>query len=426
MGGCRSFPRLPIHNSMTFKTWLESTEEQYSNEMTERLCSWIKLHGRKPKAGPAPILAGSPTAGTRVSYNLDLEENRLGEFLKEKISSGRAYPSDLAILQRHGMEGLFETGKEDRRATSLKNVKKLADYYKKNGHYPKSNDPHPEVRFLAGFLRYKREVRKGRKGKIYDGEMELGISLGLPEDWLDYDERANQARQNELNIRRLADYYKKNGHYPKETDPDPEARYLFRWLGFKRATRKTKAVGKTYDGEMELGISLGLPDDWLDHDLQSKQIEQNELNIRRLAEFYKKNGRYPKKTDADSEARFLANWLRRRRGVIRGVRSRPYYDDEKELGISLGLPDDWLDYNLQSEQEEQNELNIRRLAEFYKKNGRYPQGRDSDHETRLLANWLQSRRRARKGTRGRTYDGEKELGISLGLPEDWLDPQGNK
>lgn len=59
---------------MTFKTWLESTEEQYSNEMTERLCSWIKLHGRKPKAGPAPILAGSPTAGTRVSYNVDLEE----------------------------------------------------------------------------------------------------------------------------------------------------------------------------------------------------------------------------------------------------------------------------------------------------------------------------------------------------------------
>jgi hypothetical protein len=177
---------------------------------------------------------------------------------------------------------------------------------------------------------------------------------------------------------------------------------------------------------MELGISLGLPDDWLDYDLQSKQAEQNELNILKLAEFYKKNGRYPQGRDPDPEARLLANWLVSRRRVKRGARRGSHYDGEMELGISLGLPDDWLNFSAEELNLSKVKLNLQKLAEFYKKNGRYPSKESPNPEAKSLARWLDSRRTARKGDRGRLYEGEKELGISLGLPEDWLDNQKSK
>ena len=325
---------------MNFRLWLESTEERYSNEMTERLCSWIKLHGMKPKARPPAILAGSPTAGTRVSYNLDLEEAQLGEFLEEKIKSGRAYPSDLAILERHGMEGLFETRKENRRTIVFKNIEKLAEYYEKNGSYPTNRSADPELRYLGMWLVARRRTRKGiGRGRIYDGENEFGISLGLPQDWLDQDTHAKRVEQNELNLLKLAEYYKKNGHYPKRANPDPEVRILNRWL---EARRDAAAKGKAYEGEKELGISLGLPKDWLDHGAQTDQAKKNELNLLKLAEYYKKNGDYPKQNDLDPEVKYLANWLQARRQARKGAGGRAY-DGERELGISLGLPEDWLD-----------------------------------------------------------------------------------
>lgn len=325
---------------MNFRLWLESTEERYSNEMTERLCSWIKLHGRKPKAESPAILAGSPTAGTRVSYNLDLEEVRLGEFLREKLKSGRAYPSDLAILERHGMEGLFEARKENRRAIVFKNIEKLAEYYKKNGNYPTNRSVHPESRYLGGWLTRRRMTRKGiGRGRIYDGENEFGISLGLPKDWLDQDTQAKQVEQIELNLLKLAEYYKKNGRYPKIDDSDPEVKSLANWLQSRRQAARGSKERRTYKGEKELGISLGLPKNWLDRDAQRDQ--DNELNLLKLAEYYKKNGRYPKRSDPDPEVSSLGGWLQSRRRARKGIGKAR--DGERELGISLGLPEDWLD-----------------------------------------------------------------------------------
>ena len=252
---------------MNFKPWLESTEEQYSNEMTEKLCSWIKLHGRKPRTEPAPILSGSTTAGSRVSYNMDLEETKLGNFLKDKISSGQIYPSDQAILQKHQMEGLFETLKEDKRTArgrvkNFKSIEKLAEYYRRTGRYPQKKDSDPESKSLLNWLGYRRCVRRGTTiGRPhYEGEKEFGIELGLPEDWLDRDQ--NQER-NRTNIEMLAEFYKKNGRYPGRADP--QLVYLSCWLSSKRMARKGRSRVKIYDGDREFGIELGLPEDWLDY-----------------------------------------------------------------------------------------------------------------------------------------------------------------
>ena len=255
---------------MKFKPWLESTEEQYSNEMTGKLCSWIKTHGRKPKTGPAPILSGSPTAGTRVSYNIDLEETQLGEFLKDKISSGQIYPSDQAILQKHQMEGLFETRKEDKRTArgrvkNFKSIEKLAEYYRRTGRYPQKKDSDPESKSLLNWLVYRRSVRRGTTtGRPhYEGEKEFGIELGLPEDWLDPDHNQEDEKRNRKNIEKLAEFYKKNGRYPGRSTPQLVS--LNNWLQHKR--RATRGLGtlRVYDGDREFGIELGLPEDWLDY-----------------------------------------------------------------------------------------------------------------------------------------------------------------
>ena len=345
---------------MNFKTWLESTEERYSNEMTERLCSWIKLHGRKPRTGSGPILSGSPTAGSRVSYNVDLEENRLGEFLKEKIRSGQTYPSDLAILQRHGMEELFEkrrpdsrwASEEEKRTIVFNNIEKLAEYYKKNGRYPTIGSTDPELVYLGRWLVFRRRTWKGiGKGRIYDGENEFGINLGLPKDWLDQDIQAKQVEQIELNLLKLAEYYKKNGRYPKIDDPDPEVKSLGFWLQSRRQVARGAKARRAYEGEKELGISLGLPKNWLDRDAQRDQ--NNELSLLKLAEYYKKNGHYPKRSDPDPEVSYLGGWLQSRRKARRGAKGK-VRDDEKEIGISLGLPEDWLDYQGSARRREGN------------------------------------------------------------------------
>ena len=74
-----------------------------------------------------------------------------------------------------------------------------------------------------------------------------------------------------MKVRKLAEYYKEKG-YPKRTDPDPEVRKLNIWLKSKRYSPKITI----YEGEKELGISLGLPEDWLG--LIPKTFNPNEKN----------------------------------------------------------------------------------------------------------------------------------------------------
>lgn len=270
----------------SFKVWLESTEEQHSSEMTEKLCAWIKANRRKPRAGTGPILSGSPIAGPMLSYDIDLEENQLGNFLKEKIKSRRIFPSDILILRKHQMEGLFdkkttdaEQYKEILRDRAFEKIRKLAEFYKKNGRLPGNADRKvPESLALVSFLSakrqaYKRPQRNKTDHAKHEGEKEYGISLGLPDNWLEVEKSRDfdtRRKLNDLNIQKVAEYYRKNGRYPHLYSKDPEVRKMGAWLGDKRASYRAHKNGKKhrtsrYEGEKELGISLGLPEDWLRH-----------------------------------------------------------------------------------------------------------------------------------------------------------------
>ena len=106
--------------------------------------------------------------------------------------------------------------------------------------------------------------------------------------------------------------------------------------------RKGKSRVKIYDGDREFGIELGLPEDWLDRDHNQEDEKRNRKNIEKLAEFYKKNGRYPGRSTPQLVS--LNNWLQHKRRATRGLGTLRVYDGDREFGIELGLPEDWLDY----------------------------------------------------------------------------------
>ena len=448
-------------------------EEEKSNQLTQKLCDWTKTHNRLPQNQGNPMLGGSTSpTDTRIGYNIDIDELKLFNHLND-LKKGEGFPSDIEILKKYNLENVIEKEKilspEER---SKENIIKLAEFYKKNGRYPLRNHKknnsenklsvwlyrkrtntlktYPNEKELGISLglpedwldlfpreenskeniykfaefykkneRYPCKIKNnpeelklyywlyGKRTdtlKTYPNEKELGISLGLPEDWLGVVEILSPEERSKENIYKLAEFYQKNGRYPCYIKNNPEEYKLSHWLYQKRSGRF-----KTYPNEKELGISLGLPEDWLGVVEILSPEERSKENIIKLAEFYQKNGRYPKYNKNNLEEDKLSHWLYQKRSRIYMV-----YPNEKELGISLGLPHDWLDVIFLLEK---NKENIRKLAEFYKNNGRYPLRKKNNLEEDKLSQWLYQKRSGKN----MVYPNEKELGISLGLPEDWLD-----
>jgi len=334
---------------MNFKLWLESNEEEYSNQLTNELCKFIKDNDRLPLAQNTPILGGHTSpAATRIGYNVEITELKLFQHLQE-LKDHIKFNSDKEILKSHDLENIIEKpmSKEE---ISRQNVRDLAKFYKdNNGIYPSRRSHIPEERRLGNWLHIKRSSKKGYgHGKIYPGEEEYGISLGLPTNWLDSQTDVVEERNKKIseeNVRKLAEFYKKNIRYPS----DEEEKELASWLRQKRSSKKGYGHNKIYPGEEEYGISLGLPTNWLDSQadvVEERNKKISEENVRKLAKFYEDHERkYPSKRSHIPEEKELAIWLITKRQAKRGstlVRTRILYPGEEELGISLGLPTNWL------------------------------------------------------------------------------------
>ena len=154
--------------------------------------------------------------------------------------------------------------------------------------------------------------------------------------------------------------------------------------------------------------------------------EKNNQKIQEIAAFYRDNGKYPSTTTTIESERQLGIWLIKKRQAYMGRGSgTAKHEGEGEYGISLGLPNDWLE--LQSTEEklqERNNQKIRQLAVFYRDNGEYPSNVSTIESEKQLGSWLGSKRQAYQGRSAvAKYEGEEQYGISLGLPNDWLKPQ---
>ena len=323
---------------MNFKLWLESTEEEYSNQLTNELCKFIKDNNRLPLAQNTPILGGHTSpAATRIGYNVEITELKLFQHLQE-LKDHIRFNSDKKILKAHDLENIVDKpmSKEE---ISKENLKKLADFYKANNRYPHYNVP--EEKKLRNWLISKRQAKSGTGNTIlYPDEEQEGIELGLPENWLDQQFK----KTSEENLKKLADLYKANNRYP--SFDIPEEKKLYHWWHKKRMAKKGMGDFALYPGEEELGISLGLPTDWLGSQtdyIKRRNRKVREENLKKLADFYKANNRYP--SHNIPEEKKLRNWLFNKRTAKSGKGTSILYPDEEQKGIELGLPTDWLEFD---------------------------------------------------------------------------------
>jgi len=331
---------------MNFKLWLESTEEEYSNQLTNELCKFIKDNNRLPIAQNTPILGGhtSPT-GTRLGYNIEITELKLFQHLSE-LKNHIRFNSDEEILKANDLENIIQTTRNlSREERSEENLRKVADFYNTNKRYPSQRKP--EEKKLAKWLDGKRRAKKGLvKYRIYPNEEQLGTELGLPTNWLDpqIDVVAERNKKiSEDNIIKLAEFYQTNNRYPSRNITAEEE--LGTWLYNKRQAKKGKmSISTLYPGEEELGISLGLPTNWLDPQVDvvaERNKKRNEENLRKVAEFYQTNNRYP--SQHKPEEKKLGIWLKTKRVAKKGIGRYKIYPGEEQLGIELGLPTNWLE-----------------------------------------------------------------------------------
>ena len=330
---------------MKFKLWLESTEEEYSNQLTNELCKFIKDNNRLPIAQNTPILGGHTSpAATRIGYNIEITELKLFQHLQE-LKDHLRFGSDEEILKANDLENIIQTTRNlSREERNEENLRKVADFYKANKRYPSRNTIGKKE--LGIWLAHKREAKK-RLGRhaLYPGEEQLGIKLGLPTNWLDPQADVAVERNKKIsedNLIKLADFYNTNNRYPSINTTGEEE--LGIWLQNKRQAKKGLGNYAIYPGEEQIGIELGLPTNWLDPQVdvvveRNKKISED--NLRKLADFYKTNKRYP--SIRKTEEIKLTNWLKRKKQAKKGLGTSIIYPGEEQLGIELGLPPNWLE-----------------------------------------------------------------------------------
>ena len=250
---------------MKFKLWLESTEEEYSNQLTNELCKFIKDNNRLPIAQNTPILGGHTSpAATRIGYNIEITELKLFQHLQE-LKDHLRFGSDEEILKANDLENIIQTTRNlSREERNEENLRKVADFYKANKRYPSRNTIGKKE--LGIWLAHKREAKKGLGNyAIYPGEEQIGIELGLPTNWLDPQVDVVVERNKKIsedNLRKLADFYKTNKRYPSIRKT--EEIKLTNWLKRKKQAKKGLGTSIIYPGEEQLGIELGLPPNWLE------------------------------------------------------------------------------------------------------------------------------------------------------------------
>ena len=254
---------------MNFKSWLlisesihEPFKEAESNQLTQKLCDWIKTHNRNPSKKTS-ILGGTHTTSGEISYNIDSEEVMLADFLQSrktaKIININYFPTDEDILDKNNMSGLFDSKISNnelaRELASNQRVRELAIRYKElgTGEYPPEFMP-----FLNAKRSAYQELLKGSKSRYtwYPSDIIVAKENGLPDDWM---ERKNELASNQK-VKALAIRYKELGKYPPEFKNFLNARRA----AYQDFINNTKnATNVWYPSDIEIAKENGLPDDWM-------------------------------------------------------------------------------------------------------------------------------------------------------------------
>ena len=256
---------------MNFKQWLVLTEsihdpfkEAESNQLTQKLCDWIKTHNRTPSR-KTPMLGGTHTISGEISYNVDPEEVMLADFLQNrktaKIINVNYFPTDEDILDKNNMSGLFDSKISNREIAreiaSNQKVKALAIAYKEFGEFDKLPNEHRQ--FLQKRRKAYEDFINGKKrGKYtwYPSDIAIAKQNGLPDDWMEYQPELKSNQQ----VRELAIRYKELGFYP----PEFKNFLIARRAAYKDFINNTKNSAKIwYPSDIEIARENGLPDDWM-------------------------------------------------------------------------------------------------------------------------------------------------------------------
>jgi hypothetical protein len=416
---------------MNFKLWLYQEESEFADG-TATISPTIKQEKNNQKI--QEIAAFYRDNGKYPSTISTIEsEKQLGSWLRNKRQAymGRGRYGKYEGEEQYGISlGLPNDWLKIQIIVSKEEhydkIRKLAAFYRDNGKYPSTTSTIESERQLGIWLIKKRQAYMGRGSGAakHEGEGEYGISLGLPNDWLELQSTEEKLQEkNNQKIRQLAVFYRDNGEYPSTISTIESEKQLGSWLGSKRQAYQGRSAVAKYEGEGEYGISLGLPNDWLESQITKRKLklqEKNNQKIRQLAVFYRDNGKYPNTTSTIESEKQLGKWLRDRRQAYLGRGQYAKYEGEEQYGISLGLPNDWLKPQIITTKEEHYDK-IRQLAAFYRDNGKYPSTISAIESERQLGRWLGGKRQAYQGRSAvAKYEGEGEYGISLGLPNDWL------
>ncbi|HUU39670.1 MAG TPA: hypothetical protein VMW42_01885 [Desulfatiglandales bacterium] len=231
--------------------------ERDSNKNMKQLCEWIKKNGTVPNVN-----------------SKDKKEATLSRFLTAKKSAGRVgtatiYESDKRIAESYGFHNLFELSQE---MNSNKKVHDLCLWIKSNGRSPDDESTEEAERVLGRFLEYKKDVNRkakhgsGRKGHIYDSDLEIAKSYNMPDLFKIY---TNEERSN-ARIKSLCAWIVANKRTPKNNAADPVEDGLSRIL-YK--LRKDCNSNHFFDSDIEI-------------------IDLNRLNGLQKLKFWKKNTLY--------------------------------------------------------------------------------------------------------------------------------------
>ena len=402
---------------MNFKNWLLLTEsihdpfkEAESNQLTQKLCDWIKTHNRNPSK-KISMLGGTHTISGEISYNIDPEEVMLADFLQSrktaKIININYFPTDEDILDKNNMSGLFDSKISNhelaRELASNQKVKEIAIKYKELG----------EKGFkFNSFLQSKRAAykdfidgTKNSKSVWYPSDIIVARNNGLPDNWMLFQPEIKSNKQ----VEQLAIRYKQlGGKYPPEFRSFLQNKKMA-YKDFIDGTKNTRTTW--YPSDIIVARDNGLPDDWmLFIDLE---IESNQ-KVKAIGIRYKElGGKYPPE---------FKGFLQRKRAAYKDYKDgiedpdNTWYPSDIEIARDNGLPENWM---LFIDLETESNQKVKALAIRYQElGGKYPPE---------FNDFLQKKRAAYRnyiyGTKNTTviwYPSDVAIAKENGLPDDWM------
>ena len=357
-----------------------SYTEPESNSMTEKLAKWIKTNNRQPILN-RPLLGGSPigTDANRIGYNVDVDENILANFLKNrrdaKALGVNYYESDDEILANYGLDNLFGVPKKlSYEEKALKRLRQIDAFRKKYNKMPyergslsieAEGETVSEKTLGEKLLIWKQAYKNKKPGNaIYPSVILLAQELEFPDDWLYSKNRDEEASI--TNMKMLIAFYEKykflpapsGGGYVDFEGKNITEKFLGAYLSRLRGIFKNTRRGILYDSVLKLGNQF-LPEGWIEsRDYTPESLEKYALEkVAIIAGFYHHFGRLPKTNGLDifkyenpetgeivdyKEAE-ISVMLHTLRSAKEGRHNRVHYPKVDEEGARLKLPEGWID-----------------------------------------------------------------------------------